>query len=188
MMRIRFLFLIKFSALLILAISCKKNSTELQIDEEIIGQKVLFHFSYDNFAWGRSYFGWYIDNNGNVWNLKEVNHWWDEEMNIIGKENRIILYDADSLNQLYEECRDRIITIINLDSLNYYYQLIDEASDGKYSEPKSVGFDMGSKIYGCLYYDKRENKYKKVILSVSGDYQFKNLDSYAIRIDTWLKN
>jgi hypothetical protein len=189
MVRVRFLLLIKFTALLIILNinNCTKNSTEPQIDADKIDQKILFHFSYDNYAWGHNYSGWYIDNNGDIWNLKEVNHWWNEEMNVIMKENRINFYDYDSLNQSYEKCGDTVITKINLDSLCYYYKLINEASEGEYSEPINVGADMGSFIFGCLYYDKQKNKYKKIILGLDGDWMFKNLDSSAIKIDNWLK-
>jgi hypothetical protein len=108
-------------------------------------------------------------------------------MTIITKENDIFWYDSDSLNQSYYESRDTIITKINSDSLNHYYQLINTASTGEYSEPENVGNDMGSYIFGCLYYDDQEKKYRKVILSLSGDLTFKNLDSDAIKIDEWLK-
>ncbi len=175
------------SFLLLLLVSCKQNSTELKTDEGKINQQVLFHFSYDNYAWGHTYFGWYIDDMGNVWHLKETNHWWAEQMNTILSESKSLFYDSDSINQFYKTCRDTILAVINLDSLNFYYQLIDEASNGPYSEPKNVGADIGSIIYGCLYYNKRDNKYKKVILSCSGDWVVNNLDSCAIKIDKWLK-
>jgi hypothetical protein len=186
-MKVKFIFPI-IIILLILNIHCKQNLTELGGDLSIMNQKVIFHFSYDNYAWGHSYYGWYIDNSGNIWRMNKVNHWWEEEMNVIRNENKIIYYDSDTLNQFYEECRDTIIATLNIDSLNYYSNLIKPASYGEYSEPTSGGNDIGSIIYGCLYYDKQMNKYRKIILSVDGDWVFKNLNSQAIKIDIWLKN
>ena len=187
-MRVRLIFLINVILFLfILIISCDKNSVDPQKDDKIISQKVLFHFSYFNLAWGPQYHGWYIDNKATIWNLNENYHWWTEEMNILNKEDKVILYDSDSLNQCYEEGRDTVIAKINLDSLNYYYQLIDKASDGEYSEPECLGADIGSDIFGCLYYDEQNKKYRKVILSLWGDCQFTNFESNAIKINNWLR-
>ncbi len=150
-------------------------------------QEILFHYSYENYAWGHQYKGWYIDSDANVWNFKEVQHWSAEEGAIITNKNNIFWYDSDSLNQSYHESRDTIITNINSDSLNHYYQLINIASTGEYSKPENVGNDIGSFIFGCLYYEDQAKKYRKVILSLFGDWMFKNLDSNAIKIDDWLK-
>lgn len=150
-------------------------------------QEILFHYSYENYAWGHQYSGWYIDSDANVWNFKEVLHWSSEEITIITKENKIFWYDSDSLNQSYHESRDTIITKINSDSLNHYYQFINKASTSEYSKPENIGNDMDSFIFGCLYYDDQAKKYRKVILSLLGDWMFKNLDSSAIKIDDWLK-
>lgn len=152
-----------------------------------IDQKILFQYSYYNTAKGLQYNGWYIDNNANIWNLEGIQHWLAEQGNIITKKNETIYYNSDSLNEIYIECRDTIITKINLDSLNHYYQLINDASYGEYSEPEITSNDWGSFIYGCLYYDNQEKKYRKVILSLFGDWTSKNLDSNAIKLDNWLK-
>jgi hypothetical protein len=57
---------------------CERIETDFFTDH-----KIIFHFSYDNYAVGHQFIGWFIDNSGNVWNTKHSTHWCKEEMNII---------------------------------------------------------------------------------------------------------
>ena len=185
-MRHSSLFMNLILALTFIFLSCKKNTTSPPDNIKEINQSIVFHYSYENFAFEHSFKGFFIDNVGNIWNLKEPNHWWDEQEIIIENEDYNLLYDADSLVHNYDYNLNLLIAIIDSDSLYKYYRFIDEASSGEYSNPEQYGADQGSEIFGCLYYDKNLDKYSKIILSLWGDTRFTNLDSNAVKIDSIL--
>ncbi len=155
--------------------------------EAIIDQGVLFHFSYENFAWSHQSSGWYVDDRGNLWNLTEVHHWWPEQMNIVSGERQELLYDQNTLEETYIAARDTIIATIDRAELLAKYGLIANAARGAYSIPVVTGNDIGSFIVGYLYYDTTKGKYEKVILSIAGDWSARNLDPSAVELDTWLR-
>ena len=165
-------------------VSCsKKQSPDT---ESVAVHRILFHISYENYAWGYSGYGYYVDDEGNVWKMTTPNHWWAEEMNIIeGKSDRT-LYEADDLEQSYLDSQDCIVCHINVDPLEEQHDLIEKAAGGDYSTPASTGCDMGSWVTGCLHYDQATDKYEKVILSVSGDWSAHNLDPSAATLTGWL--
>ena len=94
--------------------NCTSTASESQ---EVIVQKVLFHYSYENFAWGHQQKGWYIDNQGNVWEMKQIVQWSEEVRKLFEGGEQVFTYDADRLDQNYEEGRERIIATIEPETL-----------------------------------------------------------------------
>jgi hypothetical protein len=167
-------------------ISCSGRHSEDA--DNIAARRVLFHISYENYAWGYTGYGYYIDDQGDVWKMTTPNHWWQEAMDIIENKDNGPIYEARSLEQSYVDSRDSVVSHIDLDALREKSPLIEAAAKGDYSTPVSTGADLGSWIYGCLHYDEATDKYEKVILSVSGDWTANNMDPSAATLDEWLKS
>jgi hypothetical protein len=161
---------------------CERNDSDL-----FMVQKIIFHFSYDNYSVGHQFNGWFIDNSGNVWNTKYSTHWCKEEMNIITNKNEELWISKNCNEYMYSYCRDSIIITVNLDSIKSKFVLIENLLNTRYSKPRGTGNDMGSYIYGCLYYDQNKEQYKRIILKSWGDYSFVALDTTASELISWIK-
>jgi len=173
-------------AFLIACIGCPEGSTDPSLGE--ISQTVLFHISYENYAWGYQSEGWYIDSEGRVWQLATALHWWPELMNILQGSDDTLYYAAAELEQSYADARDSLVAAIDDEELREKYLLIAGAAAGTYSTPVNTAADAGSFVIGCLAYDQEAERYRKVILSVSGDWSVTNLASSATELDAWLRN
>ncbi len=141
----------------------------------------------ENYAWGHQSDGLYIDNRGRVWQLGAALHWWPEVANILQGSEDTLYYAAADLEQSYTDARDSLVAVIEPEELREKYLLIAEASRGTYSTPTSAGADLGSLVIGCLSYDQEAQRYRKIVLSMTGDWEAINLASSAIELDTWLK-
>jgi hypothetical protein len=153
-----------------------------------ISQTVLFHISYENYAWGYQSEGWYIDDQGRVWRLSTALHWCPEVMNILQGSEDTLYYSAAELEQSYTDARDSLVAVVEADELREKYLLIGGAARGTYSPPVNAGADMGSLVIGCLAYDQEAERYRKVILSMTGDWEAINLASSATELDAWLRS
>lgn len=155
------------SILFISAISCEKENKN-----DISDQKIYFEYYSINLAWGLLYKHWIIDNQGNV------------------RENKvrdsIIWINPENLND-YVDMFDTVIYKVDKTELDYYAGLISKAATGEIDTIDQYRPDYGGHGYNCFY--RKDNKYIKVILSMmSANEDLKNIDTNAIKIDTWLKN
>jgi len=143
------------------------------------GQKILFHHSYLNWAWGYQNRGWFIDSLGAVKSYKVLSHseWYIARNGYISE---------DELFQNYSMA-DTIEHFLEKNQLYQMYQLVESASHGNYSDINCVGADIGEYANYCYWWDQDSSKYKQVMLSISGDCLQHNLDSSAIILDNWLK-
>ncbi len=171
---------------LIAFFGCAGSSTAPSAGE--ISQLVLFHISYENFAWGHQSAGSYIDNHGRVWRLSTALHWWPEVMNILQGSEDTLYYSVAELEQSYADARDSLVAVIDAGELREKYLLIAGAARGTYSPPVNAGADMGSLVVGCLAYDQEVERYRKVILSMTGDWEAMNVASSATELDAWLRS
>ena len=150
-----------------LIISCEKENIS-----EFKEQKIFFEHYAINYAWGLSYLQWIIDYEGNVRKNKE--------------RDSIIWIDPENLNS-YLEMFDTIIYNIDKTELDYYIQLIPNASKGEILEIEQNRADFGGTVY--YSFKPKGHTYEIVILSEMSDIMDKtNLDSSAMKIDKWLKD
>ncbi|UCG84818.1 MAG: hypothetical protein JSW71_12750 [Gemmatimonadota bacterium] len=171
---------------LIACLGCAGCSTAPSPAE--ISQAVLFHISYENYAWGHQSSGWYVDDQGRVWRLSAALHWWPEVRNILQGSEDTLYYSAGELEQSYADARDTLVAAIDADELREKYLLIAGAARGNYSTPANAAADAGSSVIGCLAYDQEADGYRKVILSMTGDWQAVNLANSATELDAWLRS
>jgi len=154
-------------------------------EDVLTDQKILFHYSYENWAWGHQFYGWYIDNLGQVWSTKSPIHWCDEVMNVVSMKNEDIWIDREHTENTYENSKDSLLMILDLDEMEDRYKLIGTLVNSEYTHPVNTGCDMGSAIYGCLYYDPGQDMYKRIILKAWGDWSFMLPDSTSTILIEW---
>ena len=169
-------------AMLILSLpGCETNTPE----DVFTDQKILFHYSYENWAWGYQFYGWYIDNHGQVWSAKKSIHWRDEVMNVVNMDNEDIWISREDAENTYENRKDSVLMILDTGELEDKFLLIENLVNAEYSPPIHTGCDMGSAIFGCLFYDPDQDKYKRIILKAWGDWSFNLPDSTTSELIEW---
>jgi hypothetical protein len=63
---------------------------------------------------------------------------------------------------------------------------IDEAANGKLTEPRVTAADMGAFATYCLAYDAGHHIYRQVLLEQHGDITITNTSAAAQALATWL--
>lgn len=150
-----------------------------------IKQNLLFYYEYKNIAWGDQHIEYFIDSDGNVW--RGGGDWLRELENVRTENHQSIYYEVDPLEERYSNSAKCIVMKIDISELNEMYKLLKNVAEGDFSKLVYRGNDMGTIIYGCLYYDVIGNKYEQVILRVTGDWAAENLSSSAEKLADWLE-
>lgn len=139
-----------------------------------IKQKVIFIQQYINFASGYQNNGYFIDNKGNVieFDLSEEGQQYADPLRMVGyfekQENPIIkkTFSQNEIDKYY----------------GYLYKIDSNAELIK----KSVGADMGANsIFGITY--TRDGALRIITIDSTGDWEVKNTDKYAQKINNWLR-
>jgi len=159
---------------LITLMSCNDNIPTTQ-------QRIFFEVHYINYAWGYTNQGILIDSLGNVYDydltLAQKDGWKSAD------EDGYI--SRTDMNKNFAFC-DRIVHQVSMDSLQNFVYKIDEAAHGTVSEPVAVMADAGIKQYIAYIYDKKKDRYKKILLSQWGDMQCTNSSPEALELSAWL--
>jgi hypothetical protein len=109
-------------------------------------------------------------------------------MNIVEGSEDTLYYSAAELERGYANARDSLIAAIDADELREKYMLIAGAARGGYSPPVNAAVDAGTAVVGCLAYGQDGERYRKVILTLTGDVEATNLAGSAAELDAWLRN
>lgn len=155
------------------------------IDED---QKIIFHYSYENYAWGHQFQGWFIDQDGLIWDLNESLHWRNEAMNIITGGDEIYWINKEHIEDQYNLARGKLLGKIRSEEFDREIELIEEIYEEQYSDPEKTMDDAGSVIYGFLSLDEETSRYRKVILKGSGDWSYALADTNAVVLSNWLRS
>ncbi len=143
------------------------------------GFKVLFQYEYVNYAWGFTHQGWFLDSEGNVKNYSLPENWKN------GDDDGYISEDVLLWN--YNQC-DTVLLKVDLNVLAQKQSMIVETLEGALSEIDCMGADMGSYSYYAFYWDQHKDKYKRQLLSTSGDCSQSNISTAAKTLTTYLKS
>jgi hypothetical protein len=161
------------------ATSRVQNQSSSSLTEKLKKQKFLFEKSYTNFAWGYQHAGIYVDNQGKVyqysygaadkpWSPKQIEAITEQELEEKYSHGKTLLGTIDP-QVLFEK-----------------YQLIAQASKGRYSRHVQRGADQGSLGTSCYVYNEATGCYKEIDLQVSGDWSYENLSPAARKLANWL--
>ena len=148
-------------------------------DIEITQQRVFFEIHYVNYAWSYVNHGILIDSLGNVngYHLSQKNNWnYPDSLGYISRKE---------MNENFSHC-DTVIHHISKDSLQYFVNKIDNAARGIVSDPVGVMADAGIMEYIAYVFDKKRDRYKKVVLYQWGDQQITHDAPEAAELYAWL--
>lgn len=131
-----------------------------------------------NYAWGYHKSGWMIDMQGNIMSFNLPSKWNYTDTSGFITENKLIENISNCENKIGE---------ISKNELYRFSFLINKAIEGNMTEKINVGNDAGQYQYSCYKFDANSGLYKKVILSVEGDFRYHNENFEAIEISEWMK-
>jgi len=169
-MKVKFL----LSILLFGLISCEKEAPT-------IVQHILFEKHHTNYALGYQNNGYLIDSMGNVrtFNLSKDTIKWNET----DKDGYI---SVAKMNENLAHCKT-ISGFIQQDTLNYYSNKIWDASYGKITEPVNLIADAGITTYSAFVFEKKSNRYQKIIIKTCGDWMIDNSAPESESIYQWMQ-
>lgn len=168
----------------LIVLSCSESINYPEIPPE---QKFLFEFEYINGAWGWNHYGFYIDNEGNVYKFESPldvpvdQHWIPSSTGFYSEEDLLRKY----------EMQKEFIMRIEMDDLAVRRDRIGYASKGELTDREHVMCDAGVTRYRCyVYYDDitGPEKYEEILLHEEGDTYVENLSPDAKYLYTWLKS
>ena len=164
--------------LALLFISCKDSNVNDQPQNN--SNSIIFEVEYLNYAWGISYHGIMIDNEGKEYSYDPT------------KDTIPYLYHADGiyteqeLQAKYGHVKTYIKTIPT-DTLNWSHNLANLITTTDYSDTTRIGIDMGSWTYSVYIFRPEVNKYQQIVLKLEGDSEFYNTSQSAVTLAAWLK-
>ncbi|MFC1563342.1 hypothetical protein ACFL6G_00335 [candidate division KSB1 bacterium] len=167
---------------IILCTGCSDNINYPEIPSE---QKYLFEFEFINAAWGWNHYGFYIDNEGNIYKFESP---LDAPTGDQWTPNSSGIYSEQELLQKYSML-PQFVGKINQFDLELKKNRIGFASKGELSDPKSEMNDAGSLIFKCYYIPEdleKNDVYKEVILLQKGDIMIENLSPDGKYLARWL--
>jgi hypothetical protein len=147
--------------------------------ESILGE-IIFESEYVNFAWGVSWLGGYIDENGFL-------HTFDRTSDPVQwTEAHYGMFTRDELQKKYLR-RDTIRYQVQSDTLTQMKLLAGTISASTYSDTLSTGADMGLRLTSVYILRQESGMYQRIILSCEGDWTYSNTSLNAKTISAWLK-
>lgn len=159
--------------------SCEKNTASTSEDLE---QQIFFELEYINFAWGAQLNGCYMDGSGNVFcydysNLAPNQSFWQP--------NDSGLYTLEELTQKYQPAKT-LLRKVPISKLTEKARLIAGASEGQFSPIHAVGADFGKQSLLCYVYNPDTERYRRILITVRGDFEYDNLSPEAEELRIWL--
>jgi hypothetical protein len=140
------------------------------------GGRYLFDVYEENFSWGYTLRGFYVDRNGDVWSYDHSDERW------LPGDGAVRLSEAD-LKEKFDHGR-KVLTLgakVVRDKL----RLIDVASRGgiaRFSQSR----DRGRYAWVAYQYDPDRRNYRVVVLGADGDWIESNSTSAAQELVAWL--
>ncbi len=147
--------------------SCTKKEPDIEIT-----QNIVFVMKYSNYAWGKQVKGYVIDNQGSIKSFDVSDQ---VELNL------------DESIEYYESLRESaVVGTVDMEDLKDNYRLLLETTDDSFTEPVSVGADMGAYVYSGIIYNS-DGSYREILLGQFGDWETVNTDKNAAGILAWLQ-
>jgi len=164
----------KYYLLLVIPILFSACQKDYIINEE---QKILFQYSYTNWAWGYYNQGLLIKGDGSVLVYDNPEKWnFPDSGNILPQAK---------VEENLSYCTPSNIKIPPSE-LQKYANYIDNFASSKISAPISRGADMGAFSYLCFRFSKDSLNYKVVTIKVTGDWEYENLNYFSKKTVDWI--
>jgi hypothetical protein len=170
--------IIFISVILSLLIGCIKLN-EFGTDEIGSNQvsSLIFQSEYTNHAWGYNHNGWIMDGTGKVKRFQKSAPW-------VFPDSLGYLSEKD-MQKNFNVC-DTVLAQVNSAEFTFYAGKALNCVNGTLTKPKNTMADAGEHI-NCFYIYEADNKrYKRIILSMIGDWSQENLAVQAKEVVDWM--
>lgn len=149
------------------------SDDEISVSDE---QEILFEVNYVNYAWGFQNNGFLIDKKGRVRTYDKPKDW------------KFANAGPFTVAEMDERVAKTTISkyTVPANELSEYVNKLRRVSDKEYTDPVSVGADMGASSFYMYRYDTGSKTYQAVLLQSVGDNSVYNKDSDAKEIADWL--
>lgn len=139
---------------------------------------LIFQSEYTNHAWGYSHNGWMMDGSGQAKRFQKAAAW-------VFPDSLGYVAEADMQKNL-EAC-DSVIEYVSQDELARITARAMTCLEGPLTKPENLMADAGENIYAVYRYESGRRKYKRVILSMVGDFSQANLAANTPEVVAWMK-
>ena len=165
------------SVLILAGFGCSDPS--VNSGDPVLGE-IIFESEYVNFAWGVSWLGGYIDENGFL-------HTFDRTSDPVQwTEAHYGMFTREELQKKYLR-RDTLRYLVHADTLTKMRQLAGTISASSYSDTLSRGADMGLWLTSVYILRQESGMYQRIVLNCEGDWSYSNTSSSAQTVSAWLK-
>lgn len=138
----------------------------------------IFQSEYTNYAWGYNHNGWMMNNSGQVKRFQKGAKWvFPDSLGYIS---------AVDLSKNMNGC-DSVLAQISSKDFTLYAEKAITCAKGPMSKATNTMADAGEHIYAIYLYESGGNRYKRVILDMTGDWSQQNLATKSKEIVEWMK-
>ena len=139
---------------------------------------LIFQSEYTNYAWGYSHGGWMLDNTGQVKRFQKSAKWvFPDSLGYVS---------APDMQKNLAAC-DSVLAQVSSKDLALYAEKALGCADGPMSKATMTMADAGEHIYAIYLYESGSNRYKRMILDMTGDWSQQNLATKSKEIVEWMK-
>jgi len=139
---------------------------------------LIFQSEYTNYAWGYSHGGWMLDNTGQVKRFQKSAKWvFPDSLGYVS---------ATDMQKNLAAC-DSVLAQISSKDFALYAEKANGCANGPMSKATMTMADAGERIYAIYVYESGHNRYKRVILDMTGDWSQENLAPNAAAVVDWMK-
>jgi len=150
------------------------------VNSPALGQKILFEYTYINFAWGFQCYGYYVDSGGNVWKYRygeDDGIWQPEDPNNLSESQLLGKYSHNPV----------LAATVDRETVHQMAALIPAAAAGELTDRRNEANDMGSIVYLAYTFDPSSRLYHPVRLLIGGDWYAKNDAPEADSLLKWFR-
>lgn len=170
-----FLFIAAILSLLAGCINLNEIGTEETASNQV--SSLIFQSEYTNYAWGYNHNGWMMDGTGKVKSFVKTAPW-------VFPDSLGYLSEKD-MQKNFSVC-DATLTQVPSAEFTLYAGKALTCVTGTLTKPKNTMADAGERI-NCFYiYEADKKRYKRIILSMTGDWSQENLAVNAKEVSDWM--
>jgi len=149
--------------------------TEVQTDA---AYPLIFQSEYTNYAWGYNHNGWMMDHSGTVKRFQKTAPW-------VFPDSAGYVSEANMKKNL-AAC-DSVLEYVSSEDLSKFTAKALACLNGPLTTPKNTMADAGEHIQAFYLYETDKKRYKRVILSMTGDWSQENLSASTGEVVDWMK-
>lgn len=166
--------LISYLFFLFLLVACTKEDDSYSGDPDTL----VFQSEYINYAWGYNHSGWMMDNSGTAKRFLKKAPW-------VFPDSLGYISEVDMKKNL-GAC-DSVIAKVDKKEFTQNAEKALTCKNGPMTKARMTMADAGESILAFYLYEPANKRYKRVILSMVGDWSQENLAPNAAVVTEWMK-